>query len=68
VIATGGIFSEKFSTSRPAFLISKLILSTGFGFYLALGPVTCSEFAPLALRGFSVSGVDLGVGVGGLLS
>ncbi|KAL2813414.1 maltose permease [Aspergillus granulosus] len=68
VVATGGIFGEIFATSRPSFLVSKLILGIGVGFYLTLGPVTCSEFAPVVLRGLSTSGVNLGIGVGGLLS
>ncbi|KAL4789146.1 maltose permease [Aspergillus venezuelensis] len=68
LVATGGIFGEIFSTTRVQFLVSKLILGIGVGFYLTLGPVTCSEFAPMVLRGLSTSGVNLGIGVGGLLS
>ncbi|KAL4860441.1 hypothetical protein BDV12DRAFT_205057, partial [Aspergillus spectabilis] len=68
VIATGGICGELFSTSRPAFSISKLILGIVVGFYLTLGPVACSKFAPLVLREFSTSGVNLGIEIGGLLS
>ncbi|KIW98279.1 uncharacterized protein Z519_01863 [Cladophialophora bantiana CBS 173.52] len=68
IVATGGIIGEIFSTNRAAFLISKLVLGVGVGFYLTLGPVTCSEFAPTILRGLSTAGVNLGIGVGGLLS
>lgn len=68
IIATGGIFGEVFSTTRTAFLVSKIILGVGVGFYLTLGPVTCSEFAPVVLRGLSTSGINLGIGIGGLLS
>lgn len=68
VIATGGIFGEIFSTTRGAFLASKLVLGVGVGFYLTLGPVTCSELAPIVLRGLSTSGINLGIGIGGLLS
>ncbi|KAJ4508074.1 hypothetical protein HRR83_005655 [Exophiala dermatitidis] len=68
LVATGGIFGEIFSTTRPAFLVSKLILGVGVGFYLTLGPVTCSEFAPTVLRGLSTAGINLGIGIGGLLS
>lgn len=68
IVATGGIFGELFSTKRAAFLVSKLILGIGVGFYLTIGPVTCSEFAPTVLRGLSTAGVNLGIGVGGLLS
>ncbi|CAG8171014.1 unnamed protein product [Penicillium olsonii] len=68
VVATGGIFGEIFSTTRPTFLVSKLILGVGVGFYLTLGPVACSELAPVVLRGLSTSGINLGIGIGGLLS
>lgn len=68
VITTGGIFGETFSSTRIAFTISKLILGVGVGFYLTLGPITCSELAPTALRGLSTAGVNLGIAVGQLLS
>lgn len=41
--ACGGIFGEIFSAVRPAFLISKLILGVGLGFFLTIGPLYCSE-------------------------
>lgn len=68
IIATCGILGEVLSTKRAAFLVSKFILGVGVGFYLTLGPVTCSEFAPTVLRGISTSGINLGIGIGGLLS
>lgn len=43
VISCGGIFGELFSTARAAFLISKLILGVGLGFYLTIGPLYSSE-------------------------
>lgn len=68
LIVTGGIFGETFSTTRPAFVISKLILGFGVGFYLTLGPITCSEIAPTVLRGLSAAGVNLGIAIGQLVS
>lgn len=46
VISCGGIFGELFSTARVAFLISKLILGVGLGFYLTIGPLYSSEVSP----------------------
>jgi MFS family permease len=43
VISCAGIFGELFSTARVAFLISKLILGVGLGFYLTIGPLYSSE-------------------------
>ncbi len=68
VVVTGGIFGETFSTSRAAFVVSKLILGVGVGFYLTLGPTTCSGIAPTVLRGMSTAGVNLGIAVGQLSS
>ncbi|KAH7139986.1 general substrate transporter [Dactylonectria estremocensis] len=68
LIATGAIFGETFSTTRAAFVVSKLILGVGVGFYLTLGPITCSEIAPTVLRGLSTAGVNLGIAVGQLVS
>ncbi|KAF4439007.1 maltose permease [Fusarium acutatum] len=45
-----------------------LILGVGVGFYLTLGPITCSEIAPTVLRGFSTAGVNLAIAVGQLIS
>ncbi|KAH8679306.1 general substrate transporter [Ilyonectria robusta] len=68
VIITGGIFGEMFSTTRAAFLVAKLILGFGLGFYLTLAPLATSEIAPVVLRGLSTSGVNLGIAVGQLIS
>ncbi|KAL4882054.1 maltose permease [Aspergillus karnatakaensis] len=68
LIVTGGIFGETFSTTRPAFVVSKLILGFGVGFYLTLGPITCSEIAPVMFRGLSSAGVNLAIAIGQLVS
>lgn len=64
LFCTGGAFGEMFSPSRGAFLASKLILGVGLGFYLTLGPLICSEIVPLALRGISTAGINLGIALG----
>lgn len=43
LISCGGVFGEIFSTARVSFLISKLILGVGLGFYLTIGPLYSSE-------------------------
>jgi MFS family permease len=43
LISCGGIFGEVFSTARAAFLVSKLVLGVGLGFYLTIGPLYSSE-------------------------
>ncbi|KAH5037000.1 hypothetical protein HBI75_079330 [Parastagonospora nodorum] len=68
VLCSGGIFGEIFSTTRVAFLVSKLILGFGLGYYLTIGPMACSEIAPVALRGISTAGINLGIALGQLLS
>lgn len=68
LICSGGIFGEMFSTARVAFLMSKLIIGFGLGFYLTIGPMACSEIAPVVLRGISTAGINLGIAVGQLLS
>lgn len=65
---TAGIFGEVFSSTRPAFLIGKLVLGLGLGFYLTLGPLYASELAPVSLRGIVTSGTNLGICIGQLLS
>ncbi|KAH6665860.1 maltose permease [Plectosphaerella plurivora] len=67
-ICGGGIAGQIASNSRVAFLISKLILGVGLGFYLTLAPLMSSELAPVALRGFATAGVNLGIAIGQLLS
>ncbi|KAK2594321.1 hypothetical protein QQS21_007966 [Conoideocrella luteorostrata] len=68
IIATGGILGQVFSTTRPAFLISKLILGFALGFYLTLAPLATSESAPVVFRGISTAGVQFGIGSGQLIS
>jgi MFS family permease len=65
---TGGIFGEVFSHTRPAFLIGKLILGIGLGFYLTIGPLYCSEVAPVVLRGIITGGINFAIVIGQLLS
>ncbi|KPM40484.1 hypothetical protein AK830_g6029 [Neonectria ditissima] len=67
-ITTGGIFGEMFSTTNAAFVVSKLVLGLGLGFYLTLAPLATSEIAPVVLRGLSTTGVNLGIAVGQLVS
>ncbi|KAJ5505102.1 hypothetical protein N7463_007976 [Penicillium fimorum] len=68
IVVTGGIFGETWSSTRTAFVVSKLILGVGAGFYLTLGPITCSEFGPVVLRGYTTSGVNLAIAMGQLIS
>ncbi|KAF4458226.1 maltose permease [Fusarium albosuccineum] len=68
LLATGGIFGEVFSTSNTTFVISKLILGFGLGFFLTLAPLATSEIAPVVLRGIATAGVNLGIAIGQLLS
>ncbi|GAO13737.1 uncharacterized protein UV8b_01619 [Ustilaginoidea virens] len=67
-VVTGGILGEVFATSRAAFVVAKLILGLGLGFYLTLAPLATSECAPVVFRGISTAGVQLGIGCGQLLS
>ncbi|KAF8861093.1 maltose permease [Acephala macrosclerotiorum] len=68
IVCSGGIFGEIFSHTRVAFLMSKFVLGLGLGFYLTIGPLTCSEIAPVVLRGLSTAGINLGIAIGQLLS
>ncbi|CEL03857.1 hypothetical protein ASPCAL04996 [Aspergillus calidoustus] len=68
IVCTGGAFGEIFANTRAAFLVSKLILGIRLGFYLTLGPLMCSEIAPVVMRGLSTAGVNLGICIGQLLS
>ena len=65
---TGGVFGEVFSSTRVAFLLAKLILGIGLGFYLTIGPLYASEIAPVALRGIVTGGTNLAICTGQLLS
>lgn len=67
-IATGGILGQMFSTTRAAFVVSKLILGFALGFYLTLGPLATSECTPVHFRGIATAGVQFGLGSGQLLS
>jgi len=64
----GGILGEIFSVARHAFLVSKLVLGLGLGFYLTMGPLYCSELSPTALRGITTAGINMAIGIGQLLS
>lgn len=68
VLCTGGIVGQMLSTTRIAFLMSKLILGFGLGFYLTIGPMMTSELTPVVLRGMATAGVNLGIAIGQLLS
>lgn len=67
-IVSGGVLGEVFSTARAAFVVSKLILGFGLGFYLTLAPLASSESAPVVFRGIATAGVQFGIGSGQLLS
>ncbi|KAL7793210.1 general substrate transporter [Trichoderma ceciliae] len=68
IIVTSGVLGEVFSSVNAAFVVSKLILGFGLGFYLTLSPLACSECAPVAFRGIAAAGVQFGLGTGQLLS
>jgi sugar porter (SP) family MFS transporter len=68
LFCTGGIVGEIVSTTRVAFLMSKLVLGFGLGFYLTLGPMMTSELTPVVFRGIATAGVNLGIALGQLLS
>jgi MFS family permease len=68
IFCSGGIFGQIFANTRPAFLVSKLVLGFGLGFYLTLGPLMTSEISPVVMRGITTAGVNLGIAVGQLLS
>ncbi|KAH7381532.1 maltose permease [Pyrenochaeta sp. MPI-SDFR-AT-0127] len=67
-ICSGGIIGQVVCATRVAFLMSKLILGLGLGFYLTIGPLVTSEITPVVLRGLSTAGVNLGIALGQLLS
>ncbi|KAF5557730.1 maltose permease [Fusarium napiforme] len=54
--------------SNVAFLMSKLIIGLGLGFFLTLAPLATSEFSPVVFRGIATAGVNLGIAVGQLVS
>lgn len=49
----GGIFGEVFANTNGAFLIGKMILGFGLGFYLTVGPLYCSEVDVSFLRNYA---------------
>lgn len=51
IFCIGGVAGEMSSTSRPAFLVSKLVLGIALGHFLTIGPMYCSEvsIAPLLI-------------------
>lgn len=68
LFVTGGVFGEIFSHARVAFLLGKLVLGVGLGFYLTIGPLYASEIAPVTLRGIVTGGTNLGICIGQLLA
>ncbi|KAL6890039.1 maltose permease [Trichoderma evansii] len=68
IVCSGGCIGEVFSSTRPAFLGSKLVFGVGLGFYLSLAPMMSGELAPVALRGIATAGVNLGIAIGQLIS
>ncbi|RDW93464.1 uncharacterized protein DSM5745_00786 [Aspergillus mulundensis] len=68
MLLTGGILGEMFTLARGGFVAVKILLGCGLGFMLTLAPLTISELTPVALRGVALSGVNLGIAIGQLLS
>ncbi|KAF5980213.1 maltose permease [Fusarium coicis] len=68
VFSTGGTIGECMSNTRVAFLMSKLLMGFGLGFFLTLAPLATSEIAPVVLRGIATAGVNLGIAIGQLVS
>lgn len=68
IFCTGGIIGQLIADSRVGFLMSKLVLGFGLGFYLTIAPMMTSELTPVALRGVATAGVNLGIAIGQLLS
>jgi MFS family permease len=54
MLVAGGIFGEVFATANGAFLVGKMVLGFGLGFYLTVGPMYCSEVSPL----ISIEGIN----------
>ncbi|KAF2016312.1 general substrate transporter [Aaosphaeria arxii CBS 175.79] len=68
VVCAGGIVGQVVTASKVGFLMSKLVLGFGLGFYLSIGPLVTSEITPVVLRGLATAGVNLGIALGQLLS
>jgi MFS family permease len=56
------------SNTNVAFLMSKLIIGLGLGFFLTLAPLATSEISPVVFRGIATAGVNLGIAIGQLVS
>jgi MFS family permease len=67
-LTTGGIFGEIFAITKVQFLIGKMILGVGLGFYLTIGPLYISEVSPVVLRGISTASINFFLCVGQLIS
>ena len=55
MLVASGIFGEVFATANGAFLVGKMILGFGLGFYLTVGPMYCSEVSPLIFKSWKIS-------------
>lgn len=58
IICSGGIIGQILSATRVAFVISKLILGVGLGFYLTIGPLMTSEVLHSYLFDYSYADVQ----------
>lgn len=65
---TGGIFGEVFSNTNGAFLVGKLILGVGLGFYLTISVLYVSEISPVVLRGITTASINFAIVIGQFLS
>jgi len=65
---TGGIFGEVFSNTNGTFLVGKLILGVGLGFYLTIGVLYASEISPVVLRGIATASINFAIVIGQFLS
>ncbi|EGX89337.1 maltose permease [Cordyceps militaris CM01] len=68
IIAAAGVTGQVLCTAKVAFLVSKLILGIGLGFYLTLAPLVSSELSPVVFRGIASAGVQFGIGSGQLIA
>ncbi len=68
LLVSGGIFGEVFSNTNGAFLVSKLILGVGLGFYLTISVLYASEISPVVLRGITTASINLAIVIGQFLS
>jgi hypothetical protein len=68
LLVTGGIFGEVFSNMNGAFLVGKLILGVGLGFYLTISVLYASEISPVVLRGITTASINFAIVIGQFLS